>query len=299
MRTTDPDLQAAYRHCLRIARRHYENFPVASLLLPRRLRPAVAAIYAFARTADDYADEGRMDGATRLTKLDEMERGLDAIQAGKTPGEPLFQALGHAVRAHGLPVEYFRQLLSAFRMDVTKKRYENFGELMEYCRHSANPVGRLMLHLFDAVNARNTGCSDALCSALQLINFLQDLERDYRERGRIYIPADEMARFGVSEIHFRERRSDEAMKRLLSFQIERTKRLLQAGRPLGRTLKGRIGLEMRLILAGGERVLHRLKARERDLFARPRLTNGDRVWMMWRAIGDCGIVKSVTDANPH
>lgn len=277
-------IQAAYAHCLRMARNHYENFPVASLALPARLRKPVSAIYAFARTADDIADEGDLTDEARLAGLAELERRLDLLKDETVPDDPIFIALHHALMHHGLTLEPFHDLLKAFRMDVVKKRYADFGEVMAYCRCSANPIGRLMLQLFDAATPRNVGCSDAVCSALQLINFLQDIAQDYHERGRIYLPQDEMARFGVDEAHIRELRSDAAMQRLIVFQAERAGRLLQAGVPLGRALKGRIGFELRLIMQGGARILQAVRAGRGDVFARPRLGTGDRLWMLWRAL---------------
>lgn len=277
-------VRAAYAHCLRIARKHYENFPVASLALPARLRRPVGAIYAFARTADDIADEGDLTDEARLAGLTELERCLDLLKNGTVPDDPICIALYHALTHHDLTFEPLYDLLKAFRMDVVKKRYADFGEVMAYCRCSANPVGRLMLQLFDAATPRNIGYSDAVCSALQLINFLQDLAQDYHEKGRIYLPRDEMVRFGVNEDHLRELRSDAAMQRFIAFQAERAGRLLHAGAPLGRALPGRIGFELRLIMQGGARILQALHAGRGDVFARPRLGMGDRLWMLWRAL---------------
>lgn len=277
-------VEAAYAHCLRMARNHYENFPVASLALPARLRRPVSAIYAFARTADDIADEGDLTDEARLAGLAELEQRLDLLKNGTIPDDPISIALHHALTHHGLTFDPFYDLLKAFRMDVVKKRYTDFGEVMGYCRCSANPVGRLMLQLFGAATPRNIGCSDAVCSALQLINFLQDIAQDYHEKGRIYLPQDEMARFGVNEEHIRGLRSDATMQGLMAFQAERAGRLLQAGAPLGRALKGRIGFELRLIVLGGARILQALRAGHGDVFARPRIGTRDRLWMLWRAL---------------
>lgn len=274
----------AYAQCQDLARRHYENFPVASRLIPRRKRGAVAAIYAFARNADDFADEGDLAPEERLARLDRYAEKLDALERGETPRDPTFIALADAVRRHTLPLEPFHHLLEAFRLDVTKTRYADFGELMGYCRYSANPVGRLLLHLFDAADERNLAYSDAVCSALQLINFLQDLEQDYHENGRIYIPQDELARFHVGEEHFRARNSDFNMERLMDFQIRRARKLLEAGAPLGLRLKGRFGLEIRMIIMGGSRVLQRLHENRQHAFARPRLRPRDWAWVLWRAL---------------
>ena len=277
-------LKRAYAYCGDMAKEHYENFPVASLALPRRLRRPVSAIYALARTADDVADEGTAAPDERLATLDDMDRQLQAIERGTEPEGLLFAALADTIGRHRLPVEPFRDLLRAFRLDVTKHRYADFAELMGYCRWSANPVGRLLLHLYDAATERNIGYSDGICTALQLINFLQDLYSDYQERGRIYLPGDEMQRFGVGESHFRDRISDEAMHRLIMFQVDRATRLLRAGAPLGKALRGRAGFELRMIVLGGDTILRHLRAQRDDLFSRPRLTGTERLTLVWRAV---------------
>ncbi|QKT04771.1 squalene synthase HpnC [Ectothiorhodospiraceae bacterium 2226] len=273
-------LEAAYRECEALARSHYENFPVASRLLPARLRRPIAVIYTFARRADDFADEGELTPAERLAALDAFGQALERLDA---PREPLFVALADVVRTHQLPLQPFHDLLHAFRMDVTVTRYADLGELMHYCRHSANPVGRLLLHLFDAATPRNLGYSDAVCTALQLINFIQDVGQDLEERDRIYIPQDEMRRFGVDEAQLRARRNDFALRGLMDLQIKRARALLQAGAPLGRVLPGRVGFELRMIILGGERVLKALFERRDDVFARPRLGARDWASMLWRA----------------
>lgn len=272
---TDPTLQQSYQHCQELARRHYENFPVASYLLPRKFRMPVSVIYAFARTADDIADEGNLQDQERLDGLEQMQQKLHACVQGEAH-DPIFIALADVIRTYRLPVTLFEDLLNAFRMDVTQKRYLDFGELMFYCRHSANPVGRLLLHLYGEATPRNVGYSDAICSALQLINFLQDLQQDYHEMQRIYLPQDEMQRFGVTEDMIANGESTSAVRKLLLFQLARCQRLLQSGAPLGLALKGRIGLELRMIILGGSRILEKLQKQENDLFTRPRL--GARDW---------------------
>jgi hydroxysqualene synthase len=270
-RQADRQTRWAYAQCTRRAHAHYENFPVASWLLPGRLRGPVATIYVFARRADDVADEGRMAAHERLKALDELDERLQAAAAGQPDDDPGFIALAHAMRTYALPVPLFRDLLDAFRQDVTIHRYRDFGEVMQYCRRSANPVGRLLLHLTGHTDARALAWSDAICSALQLINFFQDLSQDYHEMGRIYLPQDEMARFGVTESHIAQALSDESMQRLMHLQYERADRLLRSGAPLGAHIGGRFGLEIRLITVAGARVLWHLKRRPHDLFSRPRL----------------------------
>lgn len=263
---------------------HYENFPVASLLLPKRFRRPVQLIYAFARSADDFADEGDLPPAERLERLAEYGRELDAISSNRAPRLPLFVELAETIAAHRLPVPLFRDLLSAFAQDVTKQRYADFGEVMDYCRRSANPVGRLLLHLYDAVEPRNLSLSDGICSSLQLINFLQDVEIDYA-RHRIYIPQDEMRRFGVSESQIAARDAGGGWRAMMSFQIERARRMLQAGAPLARALPGRIGLELRMIVMGGESILRKLHRNGGDVFRhRPVLRSTDWFYMFCRSV---------------
>lgn len=280
---SDPALARAYADCLALARAHYENFPVASRLLPRGLRRPVAVIYAFARSADDLADEGALTPEARLAGLDALAAMLEAIAAGSPPDSALGRALADTVARHRLPLTPFHDLLSAFRQDVTTTRYADFGALMDYCRRSANPVGRLLLHLLNDDDARHLAWSDAICSALQLINFQQDLHQDYIQRGRIYLPQDEMRRFGVTEAQLRDRCSDVAMRRLMHLQHDRALRLLQSGAPLAKNLHGRFGYELRLTVLGARRILHHLM-RSDDLFARPRLGPADWVWMFWHAL---------------
>lgn len=263
---------------------HYENFPVASILLPGRLRAPVRTIYAFARTADDIADEGDLPPAERLARLQALRAGLDAIGRGETPDDALMAALAQTIRKHDLPLAPFHDLLDAFSQDVTKTRYAHFGEVMDYCRRSANPIGRLMLALFGDRDPRHQAWSDGICAALQLINMLQDIAVDYR-KGRIYLPQDEMARFGVSEAQIAEGRVDALWQQFMKQQIERARRMLAAGAPLGRALPGRLGLEVRLIVLGGERILYKLFDARGDVFRhRPVLGLADWLYMLRRAL---------------
>ena len=255
---------------------HYENFPVASVLLPPRLRPPVALIYRFAREADDFADEGDVPAATRLAQLRRFGDQLRKIERGERPEIGWFSELADVIRAHRLPVGLLHDLLSAFSQDVTTGRYANFAAVLDYCRRSADPVGRLLLHLFDCPTPENLRRSDAICSGLQLVNFWQDVELDYA-KGRIYLPGDEMTREGVTEAHIRERRCDEAWRSLLKFQVERARRMLLEGAPLGRALPGRIGLEIRATVQGGLRILEKIESARYDVFRqRPVLK-----WLDW------------------
>lgn len=263
---------------------HYENFPVASLLLPSRLRRPVRAIYAFARSADDLADEGEQPTEWRLARLTEYHAHLDALERGEAVDHPVFRELAPHIRAHALPYACFHDLLSAFEQDCVKTRYAHFGEVMDYCRRSANPIGRLLLKLYGDTEVKHQAWSDGVCSALQLINFLQDVAVDYG-KGRIYLAQDEMAKFGISERQIAEGRVDALWQQFMKGQIERARRMLQAGAPLGRALRGRVGLEMRMIILGGERILQKLHAARGDMFRqRPVLTPADWAYMLRRAL---------------
>ncbi len=282
--TAEGAIEAAYDHCLARAHSHYENFPVASLLLPRRIRRPVAAVYAFARTADDLADEGELTAPERIAALDALGAALDRAVAGEPTTDPMLIATADAIHRHRLPVQLFHDLLTAFRQDATTRRYADFNEVRAYCRCSADPVGRLLLHLFEEASAENLRLSDRICSALQLINFLQDIAQDLEENDRIYLPQDEMARFGVSELDLAERRVTQPLRKLLAFQIERTRTMMLEGAPLGRRLPGRFGLEIRLIVEGGLAILDRLETDLADPFARPRLRSRDQLAMLFRAL---------------
>ncbi len=247
---------------------HYENFPVASLLLPAPLRQPVEAIYRFARSADDLADEGSDPPDMRLARLNAFRAELQRIELGQPAREPLFQELGKTIKDHALPLPLFRDLLDAFAQDVTKKRYADFVELTGYCRRSANPVGRLLLHLFKRTTDSDLRRSDAICTALQLVNFWQDVDVDWTRDKRIYLPQDEMARYEVTERHLAERRCDTQWKALLAFQVSRTRELMLSGADLGRSLPGRIGLEIRATVHGGLRILDKIEAAGYDVFRR-------------------------------
>src|SRR3569623_280713 len=268
---TEPSLAQAYDYCMRMARSHYENFPVASRLLPRAVRPAVSVIYAFARSADDFADEGSQPAAERLAQLDNYLYKLDTLSTGATVADPIFVALADVVRRTGLPLQPLYDLLSAFRQDDVKQRYANFAEVLVYSRRSADPVGRRVLHLFDEATPDNIRDSDRVCSALQLINFWQDLAQDYLENNRIYLPQDEMAAHGVDESQLATRLTTPALRALMDLQLERSRALLLGGAPLGERLRGRLGMEIRATIHGGLAVLDELAASREDVIARPRL----------------------------
>jgi squalene synthase HpnC len=277
-------LKNAYAECLHMAHSHYENFPVASRLLPKHLRQPIAVIYAFARRADDFADEGDLSNEERTAKLKDFGNKLERVEQEQEVDDTTFIALADVIKQYQLPISLFHDLLTAFKMDVTKTRYANFGEVMEYCRYSANPVGRLLLHLNNAATPQNLGYSDAICSALQLTNFLQDISQDLGESNRIYIPLDEMEQYGVSEEDIRNKITNPASRDLIQFQIQRTRKLMQSGAPLGKVLKGRMGLELRLTIMGGSRILYKLNQQQHDVFSRPRLSKWDIGWVIWKAL---------------
>lgn len=263
---------------------HYENFPVASILLPPPLRRPVELIYRFARSADDFADEGERTDEERLMLLASYGDELRMIERGERSRLPLFQQLGEVVKQHDLPIPLFQDLLSAFTQDVTKKRYADYGEVLDYCRRSASPVGRLLLVLFGAATAQNLRHSDSICASLQVINFLQDVAIDYRN-GRIYLPQDELARFGVEERLLAAGKVNDAWRSFMTFQVNRTRRILLEGAPLGRALKGRIGLEMRMIIAGGDRILSKIAGvRYNVLRHRPVLRAYDWLLLLLRTL---------------
>jgi squalene synthase HpnC len=257
---------------------HYENFPVASLLVPARYRSAVVAIYRFARAADDIADEGDVTASARLAALAAFERGLDAIARGDTPREPPFADLAPVVRAHELPIQLFRDLLSAFAQDVRVGRYATFRDVLDYCRRSANPVGRLLLAMYRIDAPEALVESDAICTALQLANFWQDVALDWR-KGRAYVPLEDFARFDVPIDAIAEGRCDERWCRLMAFQTARTRALFERGRPLVARMPWRVGLELRAVVAGGLRVLERIDAVRGDVFTR-RPVLGRRDWAL-------------------
>lgn len=250
-----------------MAVQHYENFPVASHLLPARLRHPVALVYRFAREADDFADEGDAAPAVRLQQLEQFRLQLLKLERGAPPDIPWFSALGEVISEYRLPMQPFHDLLSAFSQDVVKTRYADYQEVLDYCRRSADPVGRILLVLYGAADRTHLVWSDAICSSLQLINFLQDVAIDFR-KDRIYLPQDELERFGVTEEAIARGEANECWRALMAFQVERARSLLYSGAPLGRALKGRIGLELRMIVAGGARILEKIEGLGGDVFRR-------------------------------
>jgi squalene synthase HpnC len=260
---------------------HYENFPVASLLLPAPLRAPVQAIYRFARTADDIADEGDAAPEQRLADLAALDAQLDRIAAGQPCDWP---DLAAAVAAHDLPLQLLRDLLSAFAQDVRVKRYADYDTLLDYCRRSANPIGRLLLRLFRREEPALLAQSDAICSGLQLVNFWQDIAIDWN-KDRVYLPQVELKRFGVDQARIGEQRADAQWSALLAAQVARARAMLLSGAPLARALGGRIGWELRLVVQGGLRIAEKIDAAGGDVFRhRPVLGKADWALMTTRAL---------------
>jgi phytoene synthase len=279
-------LQAAYAECERLARAHYENFPVASWLLPSDMRPHVAALYAFARTADDFADEGDKDPAERLRLLDDWERRLHACAWAEewTPDDPVFLALGATIRERRLPVQLFADLLSAFRQDITTHRYATWDDVLDYCRRSANPVGRVVLRIAGFNDDRLDRSSDALCTALQLTNFWQDLGRDWR-RGRLYVPLDDVDRSRARVDDLSDSRFTDAWRAALQRVAARTRALFEDGRVVCDGVEGRLRYELRMTWLGGVRILDHLEENGFNVFvSRPTLTARDAPGLVWRAL---------------
>jgi phytoene synthase len=267
--TVDPDrLAAAYAHCLRVARGHYENFTIGSWLLPRRLRRDLAAVYAFARGADDIADEG--PDAGRLERLGAWEEQLLACAAKPAAArDPVFLALGDTIARHGLDVGTLRDLLRAFRRDASgdTRGFATFADVLEYCRCSANPVGRTVLALFGHRDDERQARSDDVCTALQLTNFWQDVDGDLG-RGRCYIPEEDLDRFAGSREALAERRATDGFRALMAFEVDRTRALFRRGLALAGLVNGRLGREVRVFAGGGLAILDRLEAVGYDVFTR-------------------------------
>ena len=276
-----------------LASTHYENFPVASVFLPAHLRDPVALIYSFARQSDDFADEGDLTIEQRLNLLKSFRDELDLLHAYIKPTTTFFVALGNMIKVRKLPYAPFYALLDAFSQDVTKTRYANFKEVLDYCERSANPIGELLLHLYEESTPENIRLSDNICTALQIINFLQDIAIDFKKndgKQRIYMCQNELVAYGITEQQIQNfvdgtTPVSENWQRFMHFNLERANDLLNAGKPLGRILKGRIGFEMRLIVAGGARIIHKIGKVNGDIFKhRPKLNYWDWLTVFLKAL---------------
>nr|WP_315467247.1 squalene synthase HpnC [uncultured Undibacterium sp.] len=263
---------------------HYENFPVASWLMPARLRPAVRVIYAFARSADDLADEGDVSDDVRLTALSRYENELKLIQDKQNSDHVLFQELAKVIAEYQLPIAPFFDLISAFKQDVICKRYQSFSDLIDYCNRSANPVGRIMLSLYKESSPENLKQSDQICTALQLINFWQDVAIDW-EKSRIYLPIEDLHKFQVTAQQIASGSCNQDWRNLMQFEIQRARDLMIAGSPLCKRLPGRLGFELRLVVQGGLRILEKIECVKMDIFTqRPTINSKDGARLLWRAL---------------
>lgn len=266
----------AFRYCERLVRRHYENFPVASLCIPRDKRKYVASIYAFARVADDYADEPGMTPAERTEALNDWEEQLLLCGSG-TAKHPVFIALARTIERFEIPLELLRNLLQAFRSDVVTHRYTTFEELLGYCAYSANPVGRLVLLLFNYRSEQLMKLSDSICTALQLTNFWQDVTVDL-QKNRVYLPQEDLQRYRYTEEELFNRTWNPSFRRLMEFEVERTKHIFQQGRPLLNEVENDLRLELCLTWNGGMRILRKIQQLHYNVFAtRPVLGLWDKV----------------------
>ena len=274
MKDKDSQISTTYNSALDFARKHYENFPVVSLLIPKDLKNHIAIIYWFSRTADDFADEGNLDENVRLQRLNDFENSLHNLLIGNFKSH-FEEALHHTIIQKNLTPQMLYDLLKAFKQDVTKKRYENYDELLFYCKHSANPIGRLILELFNIRSEEAFNYSDKICTALQLTNFYQDIEIDY-QKGRIYFPQDELQRFEVTENMFAMKENNVNLKKLLRHNIERTQKMFDEGKNLLKFLNGRLKFEIKWTILGGGKILQKIKEKDYNIFnARPKLTKRD------------------------
>ena len=271
--------KSSVKESFNLSKNHYENFPVVSFLVPKHLRKDVAVIYWFARTADDFADEGNLLPEERLTKLNEFENRLSSLLKGNYEDD-IESVLNKTIKQRNLTPEYFYDLLKAFKQDVVKKSYRNFEELLNYCNYSANPVGRLILELNNIRNDEALHFSDKICTALQLTNFYQDIKIDYL-KGRIYLPEDEMARFVIEKKVFELNENNLNLKKLLEFNIARTKKMFEEGRGLLKFLDGRLKYEIKWTILGGEEILKKIERNDyRVLEERPKLNKFDFVKLL-------------------
>ncbi len=278
MTTVPQNLESAYQVCANIVQQHYENFPVASILLPKKLRQPISAIYSFARTADDLADEGDLNPQARLNSLEHYAQSFEEILAGSTKNDdPVLIALKDTIAKFELSPELLTDLISAFKQDIIKTRYQNFDEVLDYCRRSANPVGRLLLQLVKKDQAHVQKLSDSVCTALQLINFYQDIGQDFDENNRIYLAQDEMNKAGINESHLAKRINDKKLTSFMKQQVQRADHMLMSGYPLCRHIGGRLGFELKMTIHAAHKVANKMLVTQ-DCFIRPRLSKID--WPM-------------------
>ena len=271
-------INEAFIHCENIAKKHYENFPVG-LLVPKHIRKHVFSIYAFARFADDIADEGDDELGYKKNQLEDWLYQLDECYLGKSK-HPIFIALSKTVEEFSVPKSLLADLIKAFIMDLEKNRYMNFDEILYYCKHSANPIGRLMLILYNKSNSETVLYSDYICSALQIANFLQDVSIDIK-KDRIYFPLDSFVKNNYSEQDFLNKKVDDSFINIFDEQLDKTFKLFEKGKPLVKHLKGRIKFEILLTIEGGITILKKTNLRKHNIFfQRPTITTIDKLKLL-------------------
>jgi squalene synthase HpnC len=275
-------LQEARAYCARLARTHYENFSVATWFLPQRLKQHFYNVYAYCRISDDLADEVG-DRVESLRRLDEWECELEACYAG-APRHPVFVALAETISHFDIPRKPFADLLAAFRQDQRVGRYPTFNDLLGYCRNSANPVGRLVLYVCGYRDSERQMLSDSNCTALQLANFWQDVVPDHG-KGRIYIPLEDMERFGVAENEIAQRHMTNAFRELMQFEVERARQWFERGLPLAASVDSELALDIELFTRGGQEILRAIECQNYDVLARrPALSNSRKLLLLVRAL---------------
>ncbi len=266
-----------------LAKDHYENFPVASFLIPKYYRKDVAIVYWFARTADDLADEGNVDSEKRLTELNNFENEFTKSLKGETENLN-FNLLAKTITEKKLSIKHFYDLLSAFKQDAAKKEYDNFDEVLDYCKRSANPVGRILLELFKIYDEDAIISSDKICTALQLTNFYQDTKIDL-EKDRNYYPQDELKTFNVTKNMFELKQNNHNIKALVKHNVQRAQALFDEGKYLLKYLNGRFKLEIKWTIAGGEKILEKIRKNDYDVFSqRQKLTKVDFISLLIKNI---------------
>lgn len=276
-------LDASFDYCSRIATEHYENFPVGSWIIPKEKRRYVHAIYAFARQADDFADEKGYGEEERLRLLEDWGKRLDGCVKGE-PEDPLFIALKETIERYDIPVELLKDLITAFKMDIVNKRYQKRADLLAYCRYSANPIGRIVLYLFGYKDPELQRLSDSICTALQLTNFWQDIAIDL-DKDRIYLPSEDMERFGYTENELQSCTLNDSFRDLISSEIEFTRTLFRHGLPLCDRVGKGLSLELRAVWSGGMKILAKIEENGYDVFnRRPVITMLDKVKILSRAL---------------
>lgn len=273
----------SFNYCSKIALEHYENFPVGSWLIPREKRKYVHAIYAFARTADDFADEARYGEDERALLLADWEKRLDECLIGN-PLHPVFISVKEAIEKFHIPEALLRDLITAFKMDTVNKRYMSKSDILNYCHYSANPVGRIILCLFEYRDPELHRLSDFICTALQLTNFWQDIAKDL-EKDRIYIPLKDMDRVGYTVSDLKSHTLNDSFRDLLSSEIEFTRDLFNKGRPLCTSVRKGLSIELRAIWSGGMKILDKIEHNGYDIFNnRPVITTMDKIKILLRAL---------------